>query len=96
MTELVLRFAGGMQALIGMGLAIAALGRLGDTGGRPGDVVGWAAFAIGTALIGTMLAVALRVALGDEQAAGRGAVLLCASLIAGLGGALMVAVSAPG
>jgi hypothetical protein len=91
LADLVLRFAGGMQALIGVSWVITVLGRLDETDGRPSDVVGWIAFVLGAALVTTMVAAGLRVALGEEQRTARAAGLLGGSLVAGFFGALLMA-----
>ena len=94
MTELVLRFAGGMQALIGVGWAIAALSRLGETDGHPSDAAGWLAYLLGTAFVAVMVVAGLRVALGEEETASRTLALLGGSLVAGAAGALLMAAAA--
>jgi hypothetical protein len=93
-TELVLRFAGGMQALIGLGWAAIALGGLGETDGTPSDAVGWAAFVLGAACVVLMVVAGLRIALGEQPSTGRGIGLLGGTLVAGLAGALMMAAAA--
>jgi hypothetical protein len=91
MTDLVIRFAGGIQALIGVGWMISALSRLGETDGTPSDAIGWLAFVLGGAFVGTMLIAGLRVALGEQDRPGRMLALLGGSLVAGAAGALLMA-----
>jgi hypothetical protein len=88
-TELVLRFAGGIQALMGASFAVGALARLNED--RPTDVGGWLQFAIGLALVVAMAIAALRIALGEELGVRRAVALLAGSLLAGLVGLLLVA-----
>jgi hypothetical protein len=93
-TELALRFAGGMQALIGLGWVGIALAGLGETDGTPSDVVGWAAFLLGGASVVLMVGAGLRIALGEEMPVGRAVGLLGGTLVAGLAGVLLMASSA--
>jgi hypothetical protein len=90
-TDLVLRFAGGIQALFGLGWAVTALSRLGETDSTPSDAVGWAAYVAGVACVALMVVAGLRVALGEEAAVGRTAGLLGGTLVAGLAGVLLMA-----
>jgi hypothetical protein len=93
-TELALRFAGGMQALLGLGWAGSAISRLGETDGTPSDAPGWTAFVLGSALVAALVIAGLRVALGEEDSAGRTAGLLGGTLVAGLAGVLLMTASA--
>jgi len=86
--ELVVRFVGGVHAFFGFVLLLAASSAVADD--PPGNFVGWIATVAGGGLVVLMIGTGLRLGLGEPVPGMRAAVIVIATLLGGLAGALLM------
>ena len=92
MTELVVRLVGGVHALFGITLFAAAVSALTDD--APDTVLGWVVVVLGAGLVAAMIGTGIRIGLGEPVRPSRAGLMISATLIGGLTGALWIALVA--